>query len=65
VALLSGWHVFKPSVLSDWRSSGRKVFNHSGALVDWWGQMNLRLLWLQVRKSIIDRLTGWRLRFLG
>jgi len=65
VALLSGWHVFKPSVLSDWRSTGRKVFNHSGALVDWWGQMNLRLLWLQVRKSIADRITGWRLRLLG
>jgi len=64
VALLSGWHVFKPSVLSDWRQAGRKVFNHSGALVDWWGQMTMRLLWLQVRKSIVDKITGWRLRLL-
>jgi len=65
VALLSGWHVFKPSLLSDWRSAGRKIFNHSGALVDWWGQMTPALLWKQIRKSIVDRITGWKLRLLG
>jgi phenylacetate-CoA ligase len=66
VALLSGWHVFKPSIVADWTNpKARKVLNWSGALVDWWGTLDVGLMWNAVKKSVSDRLLGWRLRLFG
>ena len=66
VALLSGWHVYKPSYFSDWRDpQARKVLNWSGALINWWGQLNASLLMLAVRKSVADWFLEWKLRLLG
>ena len=66
VALLSGWHVYKPSYLSDWRDpQARKVLNWSGALINWWGQLDVALLAMAVRKSVADWLLKWKLRLVG
>jgi phenylacetate-CoA ligase len=65
-ALLSGWNVYKPRVVSDWRRAGeRRIINWSGAVVDWWGQLGLGLVIGAIRKSIADRLLSWKLRLLG
>ena len=65
-ALLSGWNVYKPRVVSDWRRPGeRRIINWSGAVVDWWGQLGVGLIFGAIRKSIADRLLRWKLRFLG
>ncbi len=66
VALLSGWHVFKPSIVSDWTNPDKRhVLNWSGALVDWWGTLDIGLMWRAATKAIGDRLLGWKLRLLG